>query len=123
MSDSDLEDITYSHTDTIAAVSDYYKFLTTIYMDDSQVVYPPIGGWPTIINTDPDILRCLGKSDEVISLLAHLPYIRNPGVWHSEAEAVSNGLFADWLSLIHMLTKDSTLVEFIRVRTEGDLGK
>lgn len=92
-------------------------------MDDSQVVYPPTGGWPTIINTDPDILRSLDKSDEVISLLAHLPYIRNPGVWHSEAEAMSNGLFADWIGLIHMLTKDSTLVEFIRVRTEGDLGK
>lgn len=35
---SESEDMTYSRTDTMAAVSDYYKFLTTMYMDDSQVV-------------------------------------------------------------------------------------
>lgn len=123
MSDSDLEDITYSRTDTIAAVSDYYKFLTTMYMDDSQVVYPPTGGWPSIVNADPDVLKLLGKSDEVLTLLAHLPYIRCPGNWTSDADAAPMCLFADWPKLIEMLTKDPTAAEFIRVETEGDLGK
>lgn len=120
---SESEDMTYSRTDTMAAVSDYYKFLTTMYMDDSQVVYPPTGGWPSILNADPDVLKLLGKSDEVLSLLAHLPYIRSPGNWTSDADAASMCLFADWPDLIDTLTRDPTAAEFIRVRTEGDLGK
>lgn len=120
---SQLEDITYSRTGTIAAVSDYYRFLTKMYMDDSQVMYPPAGGWPSIVNADPDILKLLGNSDEVLSLLTHLPYIRSPGTWHRDADAAPMCLFADWPHLIKMLTHDPTAAEFVRVRTEGDFAK
>ena len=116
---SDCEDVTYSRTDTIAAVSDYYKFLIAMYMDDSQVVYPPPGGWPSIVNADPDVLGLLGKSDEVLSLLAHLPYIPRS----EEAEVGLTCFFADWPDIIQMLTKYPTRVESVRVQTEGDLGK
>ena len=37
-----LKDIIYSRAATIAAVSDYYEFLVKMYMDDSQVMYPPL---------------------------------------------------------------------------------
>ena len=120
---SEPEGITYSRAETIAAVTDYYKFLTTMYMDDSQVVYPPAGGWPSIVNTDPDILKLLGKSDEVLSLLAHLPYIRRLCRDTSEADAAPLCLFAHWPDILEMLTDDPTLLDFVRVRTEGDFGR
>jgi hypothetical protein len=42
----DLEDITYSRDVAIAAVTDYYTFLTRMYMKDSHVVYPRPGAGP-----------------------------------------------------------------------------
>jgi hypothetical protein len=46
----DLEDITYSREATIAAVTDYYTFLTRMYLNKSDITYPPSGGWPSIVN-------------------------------------------------------------------------
>lgn len=37
---SELANITYSRRRTIAAVTDYYKFLTKLYLQDAQVIYP-----------------------------------------------------------------------------------
>lgn len=39
-----LEDISYSREASIAAVRDYYHFLTRMYMEESVVVEPPKGG-------------------------------------------------------------------------------
>jgi len=46
-----------------------------MYLRESDVIEPPEGGWPNITT---DSLQDLGKTDEVISLLRHLPYIRAP---------------------------------------------
>ena len=87
-------------------------------------MYPPPGGWPSIVNADPDALKLLGKSNEVLSLFAHLPYMRvDCDGWHSEAEAAPACFFASWPDMIQMLTKDPSDIESVRVRTEGDLGK
>ncbi|TPX16146.1 uncharacterized protein E0L32_004141 [Thyridium curvatum] len=116
-----LEDITYSRTATIAAVSDYYRFLATMYLENSQVIYPPEGGWPSIVNADREVLQSLGKSDEVLALLAHLPYIRCPRNWNDDAEAAPGCVFADWQQLIKRLGEPSSgfTGESVRIMTEG----
>lgn len=67
-----LEDISYSQDVCVAAVRVYYHFLSRMYLDESCIEEPPAGGWPHVT---PENLRPLGKSDEVVSLLRHLPYL------------------------------------------------
>jgi hypothetical protein len=74
-----------------------------MYMNESQVIYPPAEGWPSIVNADPAKLQDLGKSDEVLSLLAHLPYIRCPGDWNHDADVVPWNSFEDWSPLLKEL--------------------
>jgi hypothetical protein len=112
-----LEDITYDRDATIAAVTGYYEFLTTMYLSESKVAYPPAGGWPSIVNADPVLLQSLGKSDEVISLLAHLPYIRSQCDDSNDAEATPGCVFADWSEL--MQSWDPTKGADLRLFTEG----
>ena len=72
----DLDDITYSREAAIAAVTDCYKFLTRMHVPERVPSHvPPAEGWPAIVNADPATLQCLGKSDEVLALMAHLPYL------------------------------------------------
>jgi hypothetical protein len=115
--------VTYSRKETILAVTDYYNFLTTLYLKDSQVHYPPAGGWPSIINADPDALAALGKTDEVLALLAHLPYIRRRlGDWWESAEVAPGCYFADWQDSIARLTSGhgfGDAVSTLRIVTEG----
>ncbi|OLN87543.1 hypothetical protein CCHL11_06201 [Colletotrichum chlorophyti] len=116
----DLEEITYSRAATIAAISSYYDFLTKMYLNESKVIHPPSGGWPSIVNADPDALRTLGKSDEVLQLLAHLPYIRSPRNWHNDAEAAPECILAEWQDLIAYLSPGSvTGGEDMRIASEG----
>ncbi|KAK8074527.1 hypothetical protein PG997_009190 [Apiospora hydei] len=75
---SQLDDIHYSRDETISAVREFYTFLSKMYIDESDILEPPEGGWPHMEN-----LRCIGKTDEVMELLRRLPYLRNK---HPEAE-------------------------------------
>jgi hypothetical protein len=90
-----FDEISYSQDATVAAFRDYYSFLAKMYLAESTIIDPPAGGWPTL-TTD---LQDLGKTDEVISLLAHLPYIRDSGNDATDAQAVPWGQFADWRQL------------------------
>jgi hypothetical protein len=121
MSESDIEDsdVSYSREATIAAITNFYTFLTRMYMNESQVIYPPAEGWPSIVNADPAKLQDLGKSDEVLSLLAHLPYIRCPGDWNHDADVVPWNSFQDWSSLLKELDGGAGEGEALRERTEG----
>lgn len=118
---SDLEDVAYSRAETVAAVEDYYNFLTKMYMKDSQILRPPPQGWPSIVNGDPEALQSLGKSDEVLTLLAHLPYVRRFHNWNDDADATPGCLFADWQGDISLLCDPtrSTTGEELRVLSEG----
>lgn len=49
-----------------------YEFLTTLYLPDDCIKRPPKGGWPSITA---ERLEFLGKTDAVIDLLKHIPYI------------------------------------------------
>lgn len=70
-----LRDIHYSRNATVAAIRYYYKFITRMYLDEFEILEPPEGGWPHIT---PEATEDCGKSEEVISLLRHLPYINSP---------------------------------------------
>jgi hypothetical protein len=119
----DLQDVSYSREATIAAFTDYYTFLTRMYLKESHVVYPPAGGWPAIVNADPAALQCLGKSDEVMALLARLPYICHPIHGHSDddAEVAPCHVIADWTDFIADLTPDTA--QESRLITEGELAQ
>jgi len=119
----DLEDVSYSREATIAAFTDYYIFLTRMYLKESHIVYPPAGGWPAIVNADPATLQYLGKSDEVLALLARLPYIRHPVYGHSDdnAEVAPCHVIADWTDFIAGLTPDTA--QESRLITEGELAQ
>ncbi|KAL2020518.1 hypothetical protein VTK56DRAFT_8318 [Thermocarpiscus australiensis] len=69
-----LSEVSYSHKATVAAVSAYFDFLAKMYLNESDILRPPEGGWPKIT---PDRLKGLGKTDEVVLLLRHLPYLRD----------------------------------------------
>ncbi|XPS91876.1 hypothetical protein M3J09_001285 [Ascochyta lentis] len=65
----------YSRDECIVAVSDFYDFVGKMFMDvQSSIIYPPSDGWP---NMTPEVMGCLGKNEEVISLLRHLPYLED----------------------------------------------
>lgn len=114
----ELDQVTYSRDACITAIRDYYEFLTQMYLNPSQVISPPDGGWPSIANPAPGVLEGLGKTDDVISLLAHLPYIANPGDWNNDAHGAAECVLADWQGLFLDLASRSES-DAVRVTTEG----
>lgn len=109
-----LREITYSREATIAAVRDYHTFLTSLYLDEAEVIEPPKDGWPSITS---ESLHDLGKTDEVIALLRHLPYIRRR---HNgrDAQGAPNCHFADWQSDSDAVLQDQTTCEDLKVTSE-----
>ncbi|EHK96460.1 hypothetical protein M7I_7857 [Glarea lozoyensis 74030] len=97
----ELSDVVYSRTETVQAFRDYYRFLVGLYLDESYVVEPPKGGWPSIT---PNVVReLIGKDEEVAGLLRELPYIRGkcledfPGT-----QATPICVWADWDDLLRI---------------------
>ena len=79
---------TYCRHETIAAITDFYTFYMRLpYVDPRALVFPPASGWPEINATE---LHNRGKSNEVIELLQHLPYLENPSIhggWTIDSES------------------------------------
>ncbi len=113
-----LSEIGYSRDACIAAVRDYYSFLTKMYLKESIVMEPPEGGWPAITAGK---LRGLGKTDEVISLLRYLPYIRFVGDLEDDAQGAPSFLFADWNTACTLIDKFGLSAEDFKY-TDGDFG-
>lgn len=124
----ELDEIRYSREATVRAFRDYYRFLVDLYMEDSDIIEPPAGGWPTI---SPEFQQLFGKSDEVIALLRRLPYIRAnapSGEWHPP-HGSPNCYWADWPSLAQgalgraeaRADTSSTVDEGLKVQSEGAL--
>tara|TARA_R110002003_G_scaffold325_3_gene18777 strand:- start:497 stop:1291 length:795 start_codon:yes stop_codon:yes gene_type:complete len=90
-----LENITYSRDETVAAVRDYYQFLTKMYLDEAYVIEPPPDGWAHITTRS----STLDKSKKVIDLLRHLPYIKCTLNDTVDAEGAPDCTFADWQDL------------------------
>lgn len=65
-----------SHAGIIAAVQDFYELLIKLpYIEPDSLVFPPAEGWAGV---DAEALLRRGKTEEVIELLRHLPYLRPP---------------------------------------------
>ncbi|ORY65200.1 uncharacterized protein BCR38DRAFT_432119 [Pseudomassariella vexata] len=96
---SGLEAISYSQDETITAIRNYYQFLTKSYLHEAYVVEPPSGGWPHIDN-----LQCMEKTDEVIDLLRHLPYIRRTE--DDGPQGAPGCHFADWQQISQAASED-----------------
>ncbi len=66
----------YSRTEVISAVADFYELLIKLpYISPESLVHAPSEGWSGV---NGEILRRRGKTEEVIELLTHLPYLRAP---------------------------------------------
>ncbi|KAJ2991692.1 hypothetical protein NUW58_g2207 [Xylaria curta] len=112
----ELEDIHYSRNKTIAAIHDYYTFLAKMYLPDESIMVPPEAGWPSIAGADESIIDQLGKTPEVIALLARLPYLRED-IYKSEA--APECFFADWRQDFQDLAEGKTNADSIKAITEG----
>jgi hypothetical protein len=102
-----LGEISYSREATIAAIQDYYRFLVSMYLDESNVLEPPKGGWPSIPLNG---WKNFDKTDEVIALLRELPYLREDsdpfqingaphtvfGNWQSPSEDIDGQVLKEW---------------------------
>lgn len=65
----------YDRDQAIAALAEYYDFLTRLHVKSEDIRRPPsIEGLPEIIR---EHLSKLGKTDTVIDLLKHLLYVQN----------------------------------------------
>ena len=66
----------YSRAEIVAAVQDFYELLIKLpYIDATALILAPTEGWPGV---NAEALRSRGKTEEVIELLRHLPYLRHP---------------------------------------------
>ncbi|GAB7348911.1 hypothetical protein MBLNU459_g7601t1 [Dothideomycetes sp. NU459] len=65
----------YSPEVTVAAITNFYRtFIKLPYVEPGALRFPPDGGWTEV---DADELKRRGKTDAVIDLLRHLPYLEN----------------------------------------------
>ncbi|KAK6221651.1 hypothetical protein QIS74_04523 [Colletotrichum tabaci] len=110
-----LTDTRYSQEECIESVRDFYSFLTHMYLPADYVKEPPEGGWPSIT---PEILRDFGKTNEVISLLRQLPYIRQN---HNgkDAHAAPWCYFADWDTLSQDMERGRVTGYELKLLSEG----
>jgi hypothetical protein len=88
-----LDEVSYDQATTVAAVRSYFVFLTNMYLDEADVLEPPEEGWPTITA---EVFQALNKSDTVISLLGHLPYIRMAQLEDEQPQGAPFCTFCDW---------------------------
>ncbi|KJX96519.1 hypothetical protein TI39_contig617g00011 [Zymoseptoria brevis] len=110
----ELSEVAYSHEAVILAVRDYYTFLTKMYLDPSDIMEPPQCGWPEITR---DSMRALGKTDEVIELLRHLPYF--DGRSKTSRRGGPRMACADWRLIAVWLTRATSDAEGVKILTEG----
>lgn len=69
----------YNRDEVVTAVTEYYHFLTHLHIDAADIKTPPPTGWPNITS---ETCAELSQTDDVISLLKHLPYITNEDNFH-----------------------------------------
>jgi hypothetical protein len=112
-----LSEVTYSQDACVAAVRSYYDFLTKMYLKNSDVIEPPQEGWPSITT---EILQDLGKTETVISLLRHLPYIRvSSEDDRDNAQGAPWCYFADWQLDAHYVSLGHLNCESLKIHSEN----
>ncbi|KAH8692463.1 hypothetical protein GQ44DRAFT_635935 [Phaeosphaeriaceae sp. PMI808] len=105
----------YSQDECVAAIRDYYDFLTKMFMDPSYIIEPPEGGWPNITR---ETMQGLKKSEEIVSLLRSLPYV--VGKPYSVPDCLPGSSFCDWTSAADRLISGKTHPEGALITSEGE---
>jgi hypothetical protein len=107
----------YSRDECVATIRDYYEFLAKMFMDSSFIIEPPQDGWPNITR---ESTKDLGKTEEVIELLRHLPYIESKP-YSNHPEGLPGGNFIDWTYVVHELQTEQTHPESELLMSEGNV--
>jgi hypothetical protein len=110
-----IMDPVYSRDEFIAAIRDYYDFLTKLFADPSFILEPPQDGWP---NITPEACQDLGKTDQVVELLRHLPYIASRP-YSNVPEGLPSGTFTDWRNIVEKLTTEDAHADNELLMSEG----
>ena len=64
----------YRRAEIVDALAEFYSFLITLpHIPPNALVFPSAQGWSGVNTKE---LRVRGKTDEVIELLWHIPYLR-----------------------------------------------
>jgi len=94
----------YSRDSTVTAITALYKHLIKHpYLDASALLFPPPTGWTTL---DETALRAIGKTETVIDLLRHLPYLDGKGSGHMIAyETIPVDFTVDATALIETISE------------------
>lgn len=61
----------------VRELTSFYEFLTRTHIPTKALRYPPLGGWQHLTA---EALAFMGKSDAVLDLIRHLPYIHHEDV-------------------------------------------
>lgn len=67
----------YDRDQVVSELLAFYEFLVRMYLPEELLKRPPSGGWPSVTHERFAFMR---KSDTVIGLLKHLPYICQDGL-------------------------------------------
>jgi hypothetical protein len=86
----ELNEVSYSESAAVTAISDFYKFLTKMYLDEETVEWPPEGGWPTLTK---NAFGSMEKSARVVSLLRQIPYIQDDLDGEQRPQGLPEALF------------------------------
>ncbi|KAF2226427.1 hypothetical protein BDZ85DRAFT_256148 [Elsinoe ampelina] len=70
--DSLPQDFPLSREEIVTTIRDFYEYLVRLYIPESALKLPPPGGWPNITAAS---TVDFGKSEFVVDLIRHLPYI------------------------------------------------
>lgn len=109
-------DLEYSQQETVEAIRDYFEFCTKLFLNADYVVEPPPGGWPQISQTS---LGGLGKSDAVIDLLRHVPYLRRSSDHSDQACGGPRTEWVDWISVADSITQGKRSAEDAKPLSDG----
>lgn len=87
----------------------YYNFLAKLYLSRGDILVPPSGGWPHV---DTATMQSLDKSNEVVFLLRHLPYLR------STVDVAPQSRFIDWQAACGSMMMGEQTGSALRLATE-----
>ncbi|CAK7219529.1 hypothetical protein SCUCBS95973_003846 [Sporothrix curviconia] len=117
----ELDDIAYSRDECVQAVGDYYRFLTQMYLDEDDFVYPPDdgNGWPSI---NKENLADVNKDETVLDLLRHLPYVREDplgGGSENDFQVAPFTTITNWPASANYIARGRYDGESLKMATEG----
>lgn len=70
--DEPEQEFHFDRDEFVSELTSYYDLLARMYMPESKIKRPPKDGWPQL---SPQKLAFMGKDDNVLYILRHIPYI------------------------------------------------